>query len=158
MKPGEMVLLMAFWLLNYSLLRDYDAAGCPAGFRAFWKSCDAMIVFAARLRVMGDPTSGRFLAISIHPKMKKSPVIVMLAFAAAFGVAVVARFAGLTLFSELGYTELFGGVFSLSFVGIAFSDYTRRPRFCFSRAKAAAQLPAARAASTMEWTYSTVSV
>ena len=91
--------------------------------------------------------------------MKKSHVIVMLAFAAAFGVAVVARFAGLTLFSELGYTVLFGGVFSISLVGIAFSDYTRRPRFCFSRTqKAAVQLPATPVASTMEWTYSTVSV
>ena len=33
--------------------RDYGAAGCPVGFKAFWKSCDAMIVLRARLRVMG---------------------------------------------------------------------------------------------------------
>ena len=60
-------MLMTLWLLNSSPARL--RCGRLAGFKTFWKSCDAMIVFAGAIARYGvTPLRGGFLQPQFTPK------------------------------------------------------------------------------------------
>ena len=94
--------------------------------------------------------------------MKKSLVLASIVFILVFAVALVARLVVHTSVSALNLPVLFGALFGSSVLFLAFSDYSRKPRFRAHSVRkpivrATTSTTASEADAASAWTYTTLS-
>ena len=93
--------------------------------------------------------------------MKKSLLLATVALALGYAITLIARLTGYT-FNMLSVPAIVGGVFGCGLLLMAFSDYSRKPRFRVRAVRKATPQAAASATSSQvdaasAWTYTTLS-
>ena len=92
--------------------------------------------------------------------MKKPQLPARFVFVCGYTAAIAAQIAGLISFNTLGFPALVGGLICSGLIGLALSDYARKPRFRVRRpdqAAVRAEVPTSLAARVpaCDWTYTT---
>ena len=86
--------------------------------------------------------------------MQKSFILATVSIGSVYAVAIIARFAGFTSFD---IPTIISGGFVCGLVLMAFSDYSRKPRFRFHQAAQRATSTSPSGDTVSGWTYTTVS-
>jgi hypothetical protein len=94
--------------------------------------------------------------------MKKSLTLATVVVALGYSLVLISRLAGFTSLNFFSFPALIGGVFSIGLLLMAFSDYSRKPRFRAGRTRQATRgvttpATAPKIDPASAWTYMTIS-